>query len=89
MRFHGHTKAPYLAMVLLFVLQHLLQIHATGQITLSQVVAELGDAEQTLLRAHCLTMIKQEHTRTHGKKKNSTPVTDTDLYLKQFRLYLC
>lgn len=69
MRFHGHTKAPYLAMVLSFVLQHLLQIHATGQITLSQVVAELGDAEQTLLRAHCLTMIKQEHTRTHGKKK--------------------
>lgn len=72
MRFHGHTKAPYLAMVLSFVLQHLLQIHATGQITLSQVVAELGDAEQTLLRAHCLTMIKQEHTHTHthtGRKK--------------------
>lgn len=44
---------PYLAVVLSFVLQHLLQVQAAGQVALGQVVAELGDAEQVLLCHHC------------------------------------
>lgn len=56
------VKGHYLAMVLPFVLQHLLQVQAAGQVALCQVVAELRDAEQTLLPAHCFTVCKQEHT---------------------------
>lgn len=45
----------YLAVVLSFVLQHLLQVQAAGQVALGQVVAELGDTEQALLCHHCFT----------------------------------
>ena len=67
------VKALYLAMVLMFVLQHLLQVQTACQVALSQVVAELRNAEQTLLRAHCFAVCKKtnKHTHTHtqtGKK---------------------
>lgn len=53
-------------MVLVFVLQHLLQVQAASQVALSQVVAELRNAEQTLLRAHCFAVCKNKtHTHTH------------------------
>lgn len=42
----------HLAMVLLFVLQHLLQVQGAGQVALGQMVAELRNTEQTLLHAH-------------------------------------
>ncbi len=49
-------------MVLSFVLQHLLQVEAAGQVALSQVVAELRNTEQTLLPSHCFTAYTQEQT---------------------------
>lgn len=62
----------YLAMVLLFVLQHFLQVQAAGQVALSQVVAELRNAEQALLCTHCFTVCTQEHTqREEGDKINT------------------
>lgn len=66
----------YLAMVLLFVLQHLLQVQAVGQVAFSQVVAELRNTEQMLLHTHCVTVCKQEYTqeesdKTFGKEQKS------------------
>lgn len=56
----------YLAVVLPLVLQHLLQVEAAGQVALSQVVAEFGDAQQALLCQHRVvaangTTEKEEH----------------------------
>lgn len=59
-------------MVLVFVLQHLLQVQAASQVALSQVVAELRNAEQTLLRAHCFAVCKNKthtHTQTNKQRK--------------------
>lgn len=52
----GGVIVSYLAMVLSLVLQHLLQVQTAGQVALGQVVAELRDAEQTLLCDHCFTV---------------------------------
>lgn len=85
------VKVLYLAMVLPFVLQRLLQVQAAGQVALSQVVAELRNTEQLRLYAHCFTVCKQEnaHTNKHGKRVNkSTFVNNTIMYLKCFTLYL-
>lgn len=57
------VRVAYLAMVLSFVLQHLLQEEAASQVALSQMVAELWNTEQTLLHAHCFTIAKNR-TRT-------------------------
>lgn len=57
-------------MVLPLVLQHLLQVQTAGQVALGQVVAELRNAEQTLLTAHGFTVCKREHTNT-GETKST------------------
>ena len=47
-------------MVLVFVLQHLLQEEAACQVALSQMVAKLWNAEQTLLHARCFAVAKNK-----------------------------
>lgn len=61
---------PYLAVVQPLVLQHLLQVQAAGQVALGQVVAELGNTEQTLLRGHRFTARKQEHTHKQPREES-------------------
>lgn len=81
----GRVKVPYLAVVLPLVLQHLLEVQAAGQVAFSQVVAELRNAEQTLLHTHCFTACKQEYT--HKQRKRATKINE-NMYLTCFRLYL-
>lgn len=75
----GFHRQPYLAVVLPLVLQHLLQVQTPGQVTLSQVVTELRDTEETLLFTHRFTAHKKEHT-CQNKHFN--------LYLKCYKVYL-
>lgn len=77
----GGVGVPYLAMVLSFVLQHLLQVQAAGQVALRKVVAELRNTEQTLLPAHCFTARKQEYTQ-HQTQEDSEKHNTCKVYLK-------
>ena len=61
------TVSVYLAMILSFVLQRLLQIQAAGQVAFSQVVAELRNTEQPLLRTPRFTVFKEEYTHTQAQ----------------------
>lgn len=47
-------------MVSAFVLQRLLQIQAAGQVALGEVVAELRDAEQMMLRTQSWALIEKK-----------------------------
>lgn len=59
----------YLAVVLSFVLQHLLQVEAAGQVALCQVVTELRNAEQMLLHTYSFTVNRKKCAHTHKNKE--------------------
>lgn len=67
----AEVTVSYLAMVLSLILQHLLQVEAASQVTFSQMVAELWQTEQTLLRTHCFTVAKKENAQMLIKKQRS------------------
>lgn len=48
-------------MILAFVLKHLLDVEAAGQVALSEVVAQLGYAQQPRVHTHALSVW---HTHT-------------------------
>lgn len=78
---------PYLAMVLPFVLQHLLQVQTTGQVALSQMVAELRNTEQSLLRAHCFTVCEQEYK--HRKKMTKSALSKKEKHILKYFTLKC
>lgn len=51
----------YLAVILAFILEHLLDVEAAGQVALGQVVAKLRDAQQPGVDAHALSVEESEN----------------------------
>lgn len=67
------ATVAYLAVVLSFVLEHLLQVEAAGQVALGQVVAELWNTEQSLLHAHGFTAAGHRRKHKHGHGDEGAP----------------